>query len=105
MSPNSEKAVLKIVKTLSSMKVSVPGLTASTLNHYLDQLDRCSSDLTDIFISEGRGLELPSETFEMSDPLALIYQDLTDFRATLRNEISRRYGPGAPSRLPTRQRK
>ena len=95
----------KISKTLDSINGDLDRLTASVINTYLDRLDVASATLTDIFIDEGRGLELPSETFRMSDPLALLYQRTSNLRSMLRNEISRRYGPNAPRRLPTRQKR
>ncbi len=36
-----------------------------------------------------------------TDPLALQYQQVADRQQALRNEIAARYGPGAPSRLPS----
>lgn len=36
----------------------------------------------------------------MTDALAKKYQVVSDLRSTYRNEVERRYGPGAPSRLP-----
>ena len=100
MLPQSEKNVAKIVRSLSTIKGNVEEMTAGTINRSLDRLDSASSLLTDVFIAEDRGYELPSETFQLSDPLATLYHQLHDTRALLRNEISRRYGPGAPSRLP-----
>ena len=105
MLPQSEKITNKIKRALTSLKGNVEEMTASTINHNLDSLDKAGSMLTDIFIAEDRGYELPSETFQLSDPLATLYQQLHDSRTLLRNEISRRYGPGAPSRLPSGRRR
>ena len=103
MLPQSEKAATKVTRTLASLRGDVHEMTASTINHTLDRLDKASGALTDVFIAEGRGYERPSETFELRDPLALLYVQLHDARTILRNEVARRYGPGAPSRLPTRR--
>lgn len=80
-------------------------LTPSEINRRLDRLDKASSKVTDEFIAAGRGHELPSETYRMTDPLALKSNRIAAEYAALRNEISRRYGPGAPSRMPARVRK
>lgn len=80
-------------------------LTPSEINRRLDRLDKLGSKVTDKFIAAGRGHETPNETFRMTDPLALEYQRIANERMDLHNEISRRYGPGAPSRMPTRQSK
>lgn len=105
MLPDSGKVVLKIKRTLTSIKGDVRELTPSTINRYLDRLDEASETMTDVFIAEGRGHETPSETFQMSDPLAILARDLYDARSMLRDEISRRWGPGAPRRLPTHFRR
>ena len=102
MLPESEKKLAKIKRSLASVNGDVEKMTASVINHNLDRVDKAGSELTDIFIEEGRGYEKPSETFQLSDPLATLYKQLHDARTLLRNEIDRRYGPGAPSRLPTR---
>ena len=98
--------ILKIERILASLKVdvAVEEMKASEVNRSLDRLDKARSMLTDVFIAEDRGYETPSETFKLSDPLSLLYRRIHDARAVLRYEISRRYGPGAPSRLPTRRR-
>lgn len=82
------------------MKKTIACMTAGEINKALDRADRASSKLTDEFIAAGRGYERPSETRTMSDPLAQRYKQLSDERSELNNEISRRYGPGAPRRLP-----
>lgn len=80
-------------------------LTPSEINRRLDRLDKLSSKLTDEFIAAGRGHEKPSETFTKTDPLAERSKQVWAEQDVLRREISRRYGPGAPSRLPTRGRR
>jgi len=78
-------------------------LTPSEINRRLDRLDKLSSKLTDEFIAAGRGHELPSETFTKTDPLAERKKRVWSESDALHREISRRYGPGAPSRMPTRR--
>jgi hypothetical protein len=75
-------------------------MTAGEINKRLDRLDRQSSELTDEFIAAGRGHELPSETAKLDDPLARRKNQLFTEHSALHREIERRYGPGAPSRLP-----
>lgn len=101
---NYDKDLLGIKKTLASINGNLNEMTAGVINRHLDRLDKCREMLGDIFIAEGRGHELPSETFKLNDPLAIIFQELHDVNTLIRNEVSRRYGPGAPSRLPVRTR-
>ena len=101
---NHNKDLLKIKKTLVSIDGNLNEMTAGVINRHLDRLDKCSSVLCHIFIAEGRGYELPSETFKLTDPLALVFQELHNVNTLIRNEVSRRYGPGAPTRLPVRTR-
>lgn len=75
-------------------------MTAGEINKALDRLDRERSHLADAFIAAGRGGERPSETRKKADPLALRHNELADAYLALRMEVERRYGPGAPSRLP-----
>lgn len=75
-------------------------MTAGEINKALDKLDQQDSQLTREFIDAGRGNERPSETQHMNDPLAIRHRELFRRRMDLRNEMERRYGPGAPSRLP-----
>lgn len=74
--------------------------TAGEINKALDKLDKWSSANTVKLIEAGRGRELSSETMQLSDPLALEYQAIMKERQKYQLEISLRYGPGAPSRLP-----
>jgi hypothetical protein len=78
------------------------GWSAGRINRALDTAERERARLCDEFIAAGRGHELPSETRAKSDPLALRYCDAEDRFLELRREVARRYGPGAPRRLPTR---
>lgn len=80
-------------------------LTPGEINRRLDRLDKLSSKLTREFIDAGRGYEKPSETRTKTDPLAERYKAWSREHDALHAEISRRYGPGAPSRMPTRTRK
>lgn len=83
-------------------KKTIACMTAGEINKALDRADKSSSALTEEFIAVGRGHELPSETRTMTDPLAEKWKQLSNERSGLRREIERRYGPGAPSRLPPR---
>lgn len=76
-------------------------MTASAINAELDKLDAQDSKLGDAMIAAGRGYERPSEYLKMSDPLSLELRKNSDRRFELRFEIERRYGPGAPRRLPS----
>lgn len=75
---------------------------ASKINAALDRLDKLSSANTDDFINAGRGHERPSEYLraDRTDPLSRRAQELYSAESAIRYEINRRYGPGAPSRLP-----
>ena len=75
-------------------------MTAGQINKELDRLDAENSKITDEMIEAGRGNETASETWTKTDPLAMRWRRVADRRMDLRNEISQRYGPGAPSRLP-----
>jgi hypothetical protein len=75
-------------------------MTPAQLNRELDALDRRRSRNTDAFIAAGRGEERPSEYLTKSDPLSREAREIFDRSSALRAEIERRYGPGAPSRLP-----
>lgn len=83
-------------------KKTVECMTAGEINKTLDRLDTVRSKLNDEFIATGRGHETPAETMKMDDPLARRWKVHSNEASALRFEISRRYGPGAPSRLPPR---
>ena len=74
--------------------------SASKINKALDALDRRGSKNGDAFILAGRGHERPSEYLEKGDPLSKEAKAIFQDRNILRDEIERRYGPRAPSRLP-----
>ena len=75
-------------------------MTAGQINRALDRLEADSSRLNQRFIDAGRGHERLGDILEMTDALALEYRAVSDQIRALRWEIERRYGPGAPSRLP-----
>lgn len=90
--------------TLRPMRISAidpATMTAGAINKELDKLDERSSALGQMMIDAGRGYERPSEYLEMRDPLSLELLKEFNRRHDLKSEISRRYGPGAPHRLPT----
>lgn len=76
-------------------------MSAGELNKALDKVDALVSKLTQEFIDAGRGHERPSEYLKMNDPLANRAKDLFNQRSALAMERDMRYGPGAPSRLPS----
>lgn len=75
-------------------------MLAGEINRELDRLDERSSKNTADFIAAGRGNERPSEYLKKDDPLSREALAIFERRHDLRAEIARRYGPGAPSRLP-----
>lgn len=74
---------------------------AAKVNSTLDRIDKLDLQLAQEFIDAGRGHERPSEYLRMDDPLARRARALFDARMKLRRVISDRYGPSAPSRLPS----
>ena len=77
-------------------------MTPGEINKRLDRHDKLGSALNHEMIAAGRGNERPSEYLHSSktDPLSKKLQDHYKLHTALHNEIERRYGPGAPSRLP-----
>jgi hypothetical protein len=75
-------------------------MTPSEINRRLDALEKKRARLNDEMIAAGRGHETFSETMNLGDPLALRYQHVAYEMQEYRDEIRRRYGPGAPSRCP-----
>jgi hypothetical protein len=75
-------------------------MAGAAINSELDKLDRKSSALTDKLIDAGRGYERMSETMSKGDPLSVQFRAVHDRIRALHAEIERRYGPGAPRRLP-----
>jgi hypothetical protein len=76
-------------------------MTASEINKELDVLGKKLSDMNQAFIDAGRGHERPSDWAHKTDPLSVKQNAATDRYLALHGEIERRYGPGAPSRLPS----
>lgn len=79
---------------------AVGAMGGAEINKRLDALAKESSGLVDELIAQGRGSERYSETSRKTDPLSLRYVQNSQDASVLRDEIARRYGPGAPSRLP-----
>jgi hypothetical protein len=75
-------------------------MAAAQINRELDRLDARRAANTDAFIASGRGDERPSEYLGKDDPLSREAAAIYGRRCALRAEIERRFGPGAPSRLP-----
>lgn len=79
---------------------AVPEMTAGEINKRLDALEKKRARLNDEMIAAGRGHETFSETMNAGDPLALKYQTVAYEMQECRDEIRKRMGPGATSRLP-----
>lgn len=75
-------------------------MTAGEVNRELDRLDKKRRAIGQEMIDAGRGHETYSETWKMTDPLALRWQEVAGRERDLRWEIDRRMGPGHHSRLP-----
>lgn len=75
-------------------------MTAGQINKELDRLDSVNGALTDEMISAGRGHERPSDYSRMTDPLSSNLSAVSARRQALRSQVERRFGPGAPRRLP-----
>lgn len=80
----------------------VAGMTAGAINKHLDRLDKESSALIDKLIEAGFGHIGLQQILKMDHPVAQQYAAVSSQQSVLHAEIARRYGPGAPSRLPTR---
>lgn len=78
----------------------VASMLASEINRALDKLEAEDSRLTGEMIAAGRGNERPSEYLQMNDPLSMRLRANWESKKELYRERDRRYGPGAPSRLP-----
>jgi hypothetical protein len=85
-------------------KIDPKTMAASQINKELDKLSEQSSKLGQEMIDAGRGHERPSEYLKMTDPLSIELRKNSDRRQALRAEIAVRYGPDAPSRLPSEPR-
>lgn len=81
--------------------MKTPGeMTAGQINKELDRLDQKNSSINDELIEAGRGHETANETWKKDDELSMRWRRIADRRLDLKNEISQRYGPGSPRRLP-----
>jgi hypothetical protein len=76
-------------------------MTAGAINKELDRLDEQDSALGRQMIDAGRGHERPSEYLRKTDPLSSQLIEISERKRALHVEISMRYGPNAPTRLPT----
>ena len=72
----------------------------SAINRELDALDKRNAKNSDAFVAAGRGNERPADYRTKVDPLSLEAKAISVRAMQLKSEIARRYGPGAPSRLP-----
>lgn len=80
---------------------TVSRMTAGQINKELDKIDKQRSDVNRQLIDAGYGHLRMSEISGLDHPLARREEDLYDKYMILRREVDRRYGPGAPSRLPS----
>jgi hypothetical protein len=98
-------AALRTAKTQDHAAIKIANkdpavMTAGEINKELDKLDEQNSKLGQLMIGAGRGYERPSDYLSMNDPLSTELQQNYERRSRVRAEIERRYGPGAPRRLP-----
>lgn len=82
------------------MPKPIKEMSGPQINKALDRLDKLDSKFNRAMIKDGRGDERFSEWSNYTDRLSRMGLSLYHMRMDLRNEIARRYGPGAPSRLP-----
>jgi len=78
----------------------IEGMGAAVINKALDTLDKEQSKLNGALIEAGFGHVRLQEIMRMDHPVAQQYAVVSGQIALLHEEIERRYGPGAPSRLP-----
>ena len=98
--PAEAKAIVEKAQRARRAAKSPATMSATEINKRLDQLDQKSSLLTDQMIEAGRGQERPSDYAKKTDPLSMEINVVANEFADLRAEMSRRYGPNVPSRLP-----
>ena len=79
---------------------AIEDMSPGEINRALDTLDKRRAKNTAAFIEAGRGHERPTDYAAKGDPLSVEARAIADRQNDLRREIARRYGPGAPSRLP-----
>jgi len=75
-------------------------MTAGQINKALDRSDKLGNELIAEFIAAGRGHERFSAIAAKDDDLSRRYIAAANAQYKLKHEVSRRYGPGAPYRLP-----
>lgn len=78
----------------------IAGLGAAVINKALDRLEKESSEINDELIAAGFGHMGLQQISRLDHPVAQKYNQNYAQLSMLRDEIDRRYGPGAPSRLP-----
>ena len=79
-------------------------MSAAEINKALDRLHRQSCKLTARLIAAGLGHTPLYELMLRGDVASVRYCENVATQRALRLEIDARYGPGAPSRLPTHPR-
>ena len=79
----------------------VERLGAAAINKALDSLKKKESNLISALIDAGFGRVGFQQILKTDHPVAQQYAQVNRQIGFLRDEIARRYGPGAPSRLPT----
>lgn len=75
-------------------------MSAAEINRELDRLDAQDSALGDEIIAAGLGHVLLLDLLKMEGELPTRARAIFDRRHDLRHEITARYGPNAPARLP-----
>ena len=102
--PSIRGDLLPLLKQSAVRKVltreQIEGLGAAGINQALDKLDKEQSKLNGALIEAGFGHVRLQEIMKMDHPVAQQYAVVSGQIALLHEEIERRYGPGAPSRLP-----
>jgi hypothetical protein len=92
------------IKPMRISAIDPATMTAGAINKELDKIGERNSELTDMMIEAGRGHERPSDYHRKDDPLSTEKRRIFNRSRDLLVEISMRYGPGAPNRLPTGDR-
>lgn len=82
-------------------KANLRKMTASQINKTKDKNREESRKINDELIESGRGSEKFTESVTKTDSLAIRRIENSEESEDIQDEISARYGPGAPSHLPT----
>ncbi len=102
--PTIRGELLPLLKEAAVRKIltreQIEGMGAAVINKALDTLDKEQSKLNGALIEAGFGHVMLQEIMRMDHPVAQQYAVVSSQIALLHEEIERRYGPGAPSRLP-----